>query len=86
MDFINSVQFSNHTGYGAWTGQVLQEAELLDLFDGLKKNDLHREYTHILTGYARSSSFLEAVHTVISEIKAISPNAIYCEYSCCLPF
>lgn len=22
VDFINSVQFSNHTGYGAWTGQV----------------------------------------------------------------
>ncbi|XP_017461616.1 PREDICTED: pyridoxal kinase-like, partial [Rhagoletis zephyria] len=77
VDFINSVQFSNHTGYGTWTGQVLHESELLELFSGLKKNDLHRNYTHILTGYARSSSFLEAVHSVISEIKTISPNAIY---------
>lgn len=84
VDFINSVQFSNHTGYGTWTGQVLHESELLELFSGLKKNELHRNYTHILTGYARSSSFLEAVHSVISEIKTISPNAIYCEFFCLL--
>lgn len=28
VDAINSVQFSNHTGYGQWKGQVLAEKEL----------------------------------------------------------
>jgi pyridoxal/pyridoxine/pyridoxamine kinase len=28
VDAINSVQFSNHTGYGYWKGQVLDEREL----------------------------------------------------------
>lgn len=28
VDAINSVQFSNHTGYGFWKGQVLNESEL----------------------------------------------------------
>jgi pyridoxine kinase len=28
VDTINSVQFSNHTGYGYWKGQVLNEKEL----------------------------------------------------------
>jgi pyridoxine kinase len=28
VDAINSVQFSNHTGYGYWEGQVLDEREL----------------------------------------------------------
>ena len=28
VDGINSVQFSNHTGYGYWKGQVLAEQEL----------------------------------------------------------
>lgn len=28
VDFINSVQFSNHTGYGKWKGQVLMDTDL----------------------------------------------------------
>lgn len=28
VDFINSVQFSNHTGYGQWKGQVLTDKDL----------------------------------------------------------
>ncbi|KAG8278455.1 hypothetical protein J6590_019083 [Homalodisca vitripennis] len=28
VDFINSVQFSNHTGYGLYKGQVLNEKDL----------------------------------------------------------
>ena len=28
MDYINSVQFSNHTGYGNVKGQVLNEKDL----------------------------------------------------------
>ena len=77
VDFINSVQFSNHTGYGTWKGQVLNETELRELYDGLKQNGLDRFYTHLLTGYARSPSFLEAMHSVIGEIKSNQSNAIY---------
>lgn len=28
VDFINSVQFSNHTGYGQWRGQILADTDL----------------------------------------------------------
>lgn len=77
MDFINSVQFSNHTGYGQWTGQVLQDEDLHELMRGLKMNNLHQNYTHILTGYARSASFLEAIFTIIREIKVASPETMY---------
>jgi pyridoxine kinase len=49
VDPINSVQFSNHTGYGYFTGQRLGGQELLDLISGLEKNNLLK-YSHLLTG------------------------------------
>jgi pyridoxine kinase len=49
VDFINSVQFSNHTGYKNLKGQRLSSDELNELFEGLKLNNL-ANYTHLLTG------------------------------------
>ncbi|KAL9689730.1 hypothetical protein QQ045_010119 [Rhodiola kirilowii] len=49
VDPINSVQFSNHTGYPTFKGQVLNGQQLWDLIEGLEANDL-LYYTHLLTG------------------------------------
>eukprot|EP00960_Hanusia_phi_P054499 762679-Hanusia_phi.AAC.6 len=64
VDFVNSVQFSNHTGYPTWTGSFtsfdaqccnLQSGKALDgddlgeLIRGLRSNDLLK-HTHLLTG------------------------------------
>jgi pyridoxine kinase len=76
VDFINSVQFSNHTGYGKWKGQVLTDKDLNDLISGLRENDLIH-YTHLLTGYIGTESFLRKVKEVIEEIKTANPNKIY---------
>ncbi|KAB8118103.1 hypothetical protein EE612_060760 [Oryza sativa] len=35
VDPINSVQFSNHTGYPTFRGQVLNGSQLWDLIEGL---------------------------------------------------
>uniref|UniRef100_A0A915I230 Pyridoxal kinase n=1 Tax=Romanomermis culicivorax TaxID=13658 RepID=A0A915I230_ROMCU len=48
VDAINSVQFSNHTGYNSWSGEILSEKQLSVLYDGLKENHLN-SYTHLLT-------------------------------------
>ncbi|MBV5335610.1 pyridoxal kinase, partial [bacterium] len=32
---INTVQFSNHTGYGAWTGEVFTPAHIADVVAGV---------------------------------------------------
>merc|ERR1712212_1211147 len=62
VDYINSVQFSNHTGYSHFKGQILDAEQLGQLFDGLVLNGLHKKYTHLLTGYIGSTSFLEKVY------------------------
>ena len=41
VDFVNSVQFSNHTGYsGGFKGQVLDGDQLVTLVQGLEANHL----------------------------------------------
>ncbi|XP_042189957.1 pyridoxal kinase-like [Callorhinchus milii] len=76
VDTVNSVQFSNHTGYDHWTGQVMTANELHTLYDGLKLNGVNR-YDYVLTGYTRDASFLEMVVDIIRELKCQNPNLVY---------
>uniref|UniRef100_A0A0B7AL36 Pyridoxal kinase n=3 Tax=Arion vulgaris TaxID=1028688 RepID=A0A0B7AL36_9EUPU len=73
---INSVQFSNHTGYGKWKGQVLDAQDVADLFEGLRINHL-LNFSYVLTGYIRSESFLQKVGDAIKEMKSKNSNLIY---------
>lgn len=76
VEAINSVQLSNHTGYKVFKGQVLNDKDLDDLIDGLVQNDLDN-YTHLLTGYVGSASFLKKVAEVVHMLKKKNPNLIY---------
>uniref|UniRef100_A0AAX7U9Q2 pyridoxal kinase n=1 Tax=Astatotilapia calliptera TaxID=8154 RepID=A0AAX7U9Q2_ASTCA len=76
VDSINSVQFSNHTGYGHWKGQVLTAEELNVLYEGIKLNNVNH-YDYILTGYSRDISFLVTVVDIIKELKKANPSLVY---------
>ncbi|AWP12894.1 Pyridoxal kinase [Scophthalmus maximus] len=76
VDSINSVQFSNHTGYAHWKGQVLTAEELNVLYEGIKLNQVNR-YDYILTGYSRDMSFLGTVVDIIQELKKANPSLVY---------
>lgn len=70
VDVVNSVHFSNHTGYeNGFEGDVLKGEQLRAILNGLKRNDLLSEIGHILTGYIGSASFLEAVIDVIKMVQ-----------------
>lgn len=76
VDIINSVQFSNHTGYNVVKGQILSEKDLSDLVEGLSGNHID-QYSHLLTGYIGSASFLNEVIKLVTHLKTINPNLIY---------
>ncbi|KAL1461334.1 hypothetical protein WDU94_013240 [Cyamophila willieti] len=76
VDAINTVQFSNHTGYGVFKGQVITEQDFDELIDGLKQNGL-LNYTHVLTGYCRSPQLLSKIAKLIQELKNINPDLLY---------
>ncbi|KAJ6421094.1 hypothetical protein OIU84_028470 [Salix udensis] len=76
VDPVNSVQFSNHTGYPTFKGQVLNGHQLWELMEGLQANDL-LYYTHLLTGYIGSVSFLDTVLEVVKKLRSINPKLTY---------
>lgn len=76
VDAVNSVQFSNHTGYAHWKGQVLNSDELHALYEGLKLNNVNK-YDYVLTGYTRDKSFLAMVVDIVRELKQQNPRLVY---------
>ncbi len=48
---INTVQFSNHTGYGDWGGQVFGADHIRDILAGLKRRGVLDRVDALLTGY-----------------------------------
>ena len=73
VDVINTVHFSNHTGYPTVRGPIMDGATLLDVVGGLEANGLLR-YSHMLTGYIGSESVLDAIVGVLAKIKAANPS------------
>lgn len=80
VDPINSVQFSNHTGYkNGFKGQILNANELEELYQGLAINDLQYQYTHLLTGYCGNDTFLRQIKEIIKRLREANPNITYCK-------
>lgn len=78
VDPINSVQFSNHTGYkNGWKGDVMNGTQLAALLEGLQNNNLVRFYTCLLTGYIGSVSFLRQVLDVLKALRSENPDVRY---------
>jgi len=77
VDAINSVQFSNHTGYPKGVrGQVLDDSQLQELIDGLEANQIN-SYSHIINGYIGSKSFLTKLGEVVQKLKIVNPGLTY---------
>ena len=75
---INTVQFSNHTGYGAWTGEVYPAEHLRALLDGIAALGVLGECNAVLSGYLGDSATGEAVIEAVARVRAANSNALWC--------
>ncbi|KAI1176648.1 pyridoxal kinase [Nemania sp. FL0916] len=66
---LNTVQFSNHTGYGRVKGTKLAAEEITDLWDGLKQSHLDT-FDMMLSGYVPGAAGVEAVGRIAQELRA----------------
>ncbi|KAI1156661.1 Ribokinase-like protein [Nemania diffusa] len=66
---LNTVQFSNHTGYRRVKGTKLAAQEITDLWDGLKQSHLDG-FDMMLSGYVPGAAGVEAVGRIAQELKA----------------
>jgi pyridoxine kinase len=68
----------HRAGYATFRGERLDGAALLALVEGLSVNDLVAgAYSHLLTGYIGSLSFLRAVASVAATLRAANPALVY---------
>lgn len=77
VDPVLTVHFSNHPGYGSFTGTTQSAAEFRDIVEGLRGNGLLAQYTHVLSGYARSADLLRDLASTVEEIQGLNPRARY---------
>ncbi|KAL8419666.1 hypothetical protein RB594_002738 [Gaeumannomyces avenae] len=66
---LNTVQFSNHTGYKQWKGTRVSADEISDLWEGLKQSYLDG-FDMMLSGYIPGAAAVEAVGRIAAELKA----------------
>ena len=75
---INTVQFSNHTGYGAWTGQIFPPDHITDIIKGLRDRGVLQKIDHVLSGYMGDPALGAIVLDTVAEIRAHNASALYC--------
>ncbi|KAI5801611.1 Ribokinase-like protein [Peziza echinospora] len=69
---LNTVQFSNHTGYQQWTGYKTASDQIDELWQGLKNSEIMEEYTMLLTGYVPGADGVESVGKIALELKEVN--------------
>jgi len=75
---INTVQFSNHTGYGAWTGEVYPPASMAALVQGIEARGVLGECDAVLSGYLGDSAMGDVVIDAVTKVRAANDQALWC--------
>jgi pyridoxine kinase len=75
---IHTVQFSNHTGYGAWRGQVFEAGVIGELIDGIEDRGRLPACDGVLSGYMGSAEIGAAILGAVARVRAANPRAHYC--------
>lgn len=75
---VNTVQFSNHTGYGSFTGQVFEPRHIEDILAGLEERGVFGRVDAVLSGYMGSDALAEIVLHAANKIRALNPAVLYC--------
>ena len=75
---VNTVQFSNHTGYGKWRGQVFSGDLVRDLVQGIEERGVLPTCTGVLSGYMGDAGIGSAVLDAVARVRQANPRALYC--------
>ncbi len=75
---IDTVQFSNHPGYGSHTGTVTPPAVLTALVDGIAARGALARCDAVLSGYIGEASAGAALLHAAGLLRAANPRGIWC--------
>jgi pyridoxine kinase len=75
---INTVEFSNHPGYGALTGGVTPPAAVAALFDGMAARGALAQCDALLSGYIGDPGTGPVILAAAERLRAANPAALWC--------
>ncbi|QCK86207.1 pyridoxal kinase PdxY [Phreatobacter aquaticus] len=75
---IHTVQFSNHTGYGAWKGRVYDGPMIEELVTGIEERGVLGRCDGVLSGYMGSADIGTAILGAVGRVRGLNPKALYC--------
>lgn len=74
---VYTVNFSNHTGYGAWRGPLISPQDVADVITGIEERGAFGEIDAVLSGYQGGEGIGDVILDAVARVKAANPNAIY---------
>lgn len=74
---VYTVNFSNHTGYGAWRGPLISPDDVRDVITGVEERGAFADTDVILSGYQGSEGIGDVILDAVARVKAANPDAVY---------
>ena len=74
---VLTVNFSNHTGYGAWRGPLIDAEDVRSVVTGIEERGVLSRCDAVLSGYQGGPAIADVVVDAVRRVKAANPRATY---------
>lgn len=74
---VYTVNFSNHTGYGAWRGPLISPDDVRDVITGIEERGVFPSIDVVLSGYQGGEGIADVILDAVARVKAANPSAVY---------
>ncbi|AQX78799.1 pyridoxal kinase PdxY [Plantibacter sp. MCCC 1A11337] len=74
---VNTVNFSNHTGYGAWRGPLISPEQVGEVITGVEERGAFPQIDVVLSGYQGGVGIGDVIVDAVQRVKAANPEALY---------
>jgi pyridoxine kinase len=74
---VNTVHFSNHTGYGAWRGPLLAAEDVREVITGIEERGALGQVDVVLSGYQGGEDIGDVILDAVGRVKQANPAATY---------
>lgn len=74
---VYTVNFSNHTGYGAWRGPLIAPDDVAAVIAGIEDRGVFPQIDVVLSGYQGGEGIADVIIDTVARVKAANPDAVY---------